>query len=1084
MNLQHAYKREDFIKFVQGLVPGFAVDSRSASATGLQVTEKITYLGESRNFDLSVFEITHASTKDARVKLAMDGFRVMKANAVFRALIIYHSDRSDDWRLSLMTATLAPDQKGRVAQTFSNPRRFSFFLGPNAKTNTPQKFLIKQGSVKDFEDLQKRFSLEVVNKEFYKGISESFTKLVGGTLGAGKNKKTYEPVLRLPSNASKNQNSMEFGVRLIGRIIFCWFLREKKGQNGIALMPRELLSSDAVRQWPGYYHTILEPIFFEVLNKEHRGREEKWVSEPFSYIPYLNGGLFSPQYEDYYDLDRGILVSRHINTLVIPDSWFEEFFNILESYNFTIDENTSFDEELSIDPEMLGRIFENLLAEINPETGESARKSTGSFYTPRTIVDYMVDESLLLFLKQKTGITEDKLRVLISYDLTDDERHTLNDSEKQKVIDALDQLKLLDPACGSGAFPIGALQKIVFILQRVDSDAQLWFAKQIASTAPEIRRVIEREFKHKNFDYIRKLGVIRENIYGIDIQPIAIEISRLRCFLTLVVDERVDDTLENRGIEPLPNLDFKFVAANSLVGLKSEQIITGGLFKDEEGIARLKVLREKFFNATNSERYRLKSEFSEIQKQMLFRMIQMASSDDLTQKLSMWDPFGNKVSTWFDPEWMFGIKDGFDVVIANPPYLQIQKLNEHEKELYMSFSTFTKSGDLYCLFFERSIRILADNGIVTFITSNSWLKTIYGESLRKFLLANSNPSRLINFEDARMFEQAIVETSILISTKSQWNKQLMATTMSGSDAHEQPLDNYIRNNHFVISNLEAGGWIIADKDSSDLKKKAETGSVRLKDFGVVINFGVKTGLNEAFIIRRDKKEELVSKNPKSAEIIKSLLRGRDVHKWAFEFSDVWLINAHNGLRKEKLERVDVVNEYPAIYEHLLEFQSKLEKRTDQGSHWTNLRDCAYLNEFSKEKIIWGELSDRPKFAYDQDGHYAEATLFFMTGPSLKYLLAILNSKISEWYFNQISTSSGMGTNRWKKYKIEQLPIKKISNEDQKPFVELVDKILEVTQDDTDSTTRQSKLQEYEKQIDILAYKLYGLTPDEIKIVES
>jgi len=278
MNLQDTYSRENFLTFTRGFLPGFTVDVRPATATGLQVTESVTYLGESRDLDLSVFELTHASTRDARVKLAMDGFRVMKANSVFRALIVYRSEKSDDWRLSLMTATLSPNEKGKVTQTFSNPRRFSFFLGPNAKVNTPHRFLIKQDAVRDFEDLQKRFSLEVVNKEFYKGISESFTKLVGGTLGAGKNRKTYDPTLQLPSNHSKNQASMEFGVRLIGRIIFCWFLHEKKGQNDIPLMPRELLSSKAVTQDFGYYHSILEPIFFEILNKERRAREEKWTS--------------------------------------------------------------------------------------------------------------------------------------------------------------------------------------------------------------------------------------------------------------------------------------------------------------------------------------------------------------------------------------------------------------------------------------------------------------------------------------------------------------------------------------------------------------------------------------------------------------------------------------------------------------------------------------------------------------------------------------------------------------------------------------------------------------------------------------
>jgi adenine-specific DNA-methyltransferase len=224
-------------------------------------------------------------------------------------------------------------------------------------------------------------------------------------------------------------------------------------------------------------------------------------------IPYLNGGLFSQHEEDYYKLGNGEQSIYH-NTLIVPDTWIMGLFETLETYNFTIDENTSFDEELSIDPEMLGRIFENLLAEINPETGESARKSTGSYYTPRVIVNYMIDESLFLYLKEKTNIEESKLRSLISYDLEDDNINLVSDMEKNKVSQALGSVKILDPACGSGAFPIGALQKIVFILQQIDQDGQLWFKKQIQNTPIELRKVIEREFKEKNFDYIRKLGII------------------------------------------------------------------------------------------------------------------------------------------------------------------------------------------------------------------------------------------------------------------------------------------------------------------------------------------------------------------------------------------------------------------------------------------------------------------------------------------------------------------------------------------------------------------------------------------------
>ncbi|HYT40944.1 MAG TPA: hypothetical protein VEP90_01240, partial [Methylomirabilota bacterium] len=402
----------------------------------------------------------------------------MRSSAIFRALAIFHSPNSDDWRLSLMTATPERTEKGKVALSYSNPKRLSFFLGPNAKVNTPTKFILKRERVINFDDLKSRFSLEVVNKEFYKEISELFTQLVGGSVYKGKHKEDYVPLLKLPDILDKSQTSLEFAVRLIGRVIFCWFLREKKSNQSKSLMPHDLLSLEAVKNNPDYYHKVLEPIFFEVLNKPGKSRKDDFAKEPFSSIPYLNGGLFSPHDDDFFSYNESRQTTNH-NMVVIPDEWIRRFFDVLETYNFTIDENTSFDEELSIDPEMLGRIFENLLAEINPETGESARKSTGSYYTPRVIVNYMVDESLLLYLKSQTQIDEEKLRAAISYDLHDDEENPLTTSERERIINALEKVKILDPACGSGAFPIGALQKIVFILQQTDPEGQLWFKKQI-----------------------------------------------------------------------------------------------------------------------------------------------------------------------------------------------------------------------------------------------------------------------------------------------------------------------------------------------------------------------------------------------------------------------------------------------------------------------------------------------------------------------------------------------------------------------------------------------------------------------------
>lgn len=424
MKLNEPYLRQDFTDFINDFLPDFEKDVRKASFESLGATNKVAYLGKSKKLDLQVFELTHKATSNARVALATDGFRIMKQSASFKALMAYRSDETDDWRLSLMTLTPEPNEKGKVSVKFSNPRRFSFFLGPDAKINTPYNFLVKKGKVADLDDLKSRFSLEVVNKEFFQEIAELYTKLVGGVRGVGKKKHEYKQLIELPSVASGSQTNHEFAVRLIGRIIFCWFLREKKSESGLPLVSKKLLSLGSARDTKEFYHSKLEPLFFEVLNKPVKSRKDKYSKDFYVQIPYLNGGLFSPQNDDYYSFDEGRQAVNH-NTVRIPDKWFVELFEVLERYNFTVDENTSVDIDLSIDPEMLGRIFENLLAEINPETGESARKSTGSYYTPRTIVEYMVDESLYQYLKEKTGIKEGKLRALSSYDLSDDESYPL-----------------------------------------------------------------------------------------------------------------------------------------------------------------------------------------------------------------------------------------------------------------------------------------------------------------------------------------------------------------------------------------------------------------------------------------------------------------------------------------------------------------------------------------------------------------------------------------------------------------------------------------------------------------------------------
>ncbi len=267
MQLDSTYNRNDFLRFLEeSFLTDFKKDVRPASTQVNSSIQKAYSLGRSESLDLQVFEFSFAGSPNKRVTLTKDAFQIMRSSAIFRALAIFHSPDSNDWRLSLMTATPERTEKGKVAISYSNPKRLSFFLGPNAKINTPTKFLLKRANVLDFDDLKSRFSIEVVNREFYTAISDLFTQLVGGSMNRGKNREDYEALLKLPDIRDKSQVSLEFAVRLIGRVIFCWFLREKKSDRGNSLMPNGLVSHKAVKNNPDYYHKILEPIFFEVLN--------------------------------------------------------------------------------------------------------------------------------------------------------------------------------------------------------------------------------------------------------------------------------------------------------------------------------------------------------------------------------------------------------------------------------------------------------------------------------------------------------------------------------------------------------------------------------------------------------------------------------------------------------------------------------------------------------------------------------------------------------------------------------------------------------------------------------------------------
>lgn len=419
---------------------------------------------------------------------------------------------------------------------------------------------------------------------------------------------------------------------------------------------------------------------------------------------------------------------------------------------------------------------------------------------------------------------------------------------------------------------------------------------------------------------------------------------------------------------------------------------------------------------------------------------------------------------------------GFDLVIGNPPYILISRIN-YNSVLKNEYQTYEQTGDIYLLFFELGLKLSKEKGIINFITSNKWLKSNYGKKFRKFIIQNSNPIQLIDFNGNKLFESASVDAAIFSFSKQiNDNYSLRATQFPTLKDLENMFVSYIESNEIELTNVSEEGWIIGSNQEYELKLKIENKGIALKDWGIEINRGIISGFSEAFIINEEKKNELIKKSKKNAEIIKPLLRGRNIRKYQSVYENLYLIHTHNGIKEKKIKPIDVKKDYPTIYQYLVTFQKELENRQDKGYNWANLRNCVYFDQLDQPKIIYPDIAKGLNFVLDETGYFINNTAYFLNTGS-KYLLAILNSKIIAFYYNAIAIQLGSSANRAFTIYIEQLPIPKISEKDQKPFIKLVDQILSKKQKAEDTTV-------LETQIDNLVYQLYDLTAEEINIVEG
>ncbi len=969
---------------------------------------------------------------------------------------------------------------------------------------------------------QKTLDTKELNKRFY---SELFNWYLWAVRS-----------VNFPNDVNDDKDDMVYNsesvIRLLTRLIFVWFIKEKN------LVPNSLFEQKKLKdilkgfqphsmESSVYYRAILQNLFFATLNtpmdkditEENKDEKRRFINtlpksgndqyldqtkyryqnhftkpekalELFSTIPFLNGGLF--ECLDFIEINKETgrpkemrydgFSSTEKRQAFVPDKLFfadefmldlnaeygtkgkrykvEGLINILDSYKFTITENTPLEEEIALDPELLGKVFENLLASYNPETQTTARKQTGSFYTPREIVNYMVDESLIAYFKQKLGSSaeiETKLRDLFSHAIDLPE---FTEKETDQFIKAISEAKILDPACGSGAFPMGVLHRLVDLLNKLDPENKRWNELQIQRAIDETAGVyregnnseerklrldeIEKAFDlSMNYpDYARKLFLIENCIYGVDIQQIAIQISKLRFFIALIVDQKVNDTKPNRNILSMPNLETKFVAANTLIGLDKPQQMTlmaGDVERLEKELASIR--HKIFFTRKYSAKKVLKKQEKAKREELQKALENSGYTKNVAGQMAGWNPFDPMQSAkFFDPETMFGFKEGFNIVIGNPPYIFTRDAdfsNDFKEYIAKKYFSLLASSDkktkanqsgkinLFALFILRGLFESQKNGALTYIVPNNLLRTTTYDLVRKYLLDNSIIEELVDLGSG-VFDNVTASTIIFrISNNRNTNNHKIKII---TDIIK------IENQEFSISNIEQSQFLrnvsyafnlFADKKTNILLNKISSEKKYLGQFCVDIIEGI--------VAHKHLISETSSKNSFP------LLEGKTIKKYGLHPLKKFI-----NWNTQEIHRTRP--------DYLWNSQKKIIiQRISGGSNpLTATIDTEKYKTFASINNLL--LKDDFKNQYE-------------------FILALINSKIINWFYaNSFSNNSELTVNISKTY-LEKLPIIDFNKDQNESIKKIVDFVLLLKRKNTDAIF-------FERLIDAMVYELY--LPDEIK----
>jgi hypothetical protein len=1108
---------------------------------------------EGETLALAVIEISARDTVELlrnRVGIRNFAARLLAPGTADGLLIATIQPGNDSWRFTFVHRETRFTEDGDLERIETPTRRFTYVLGPDESCRTPDsrfQLLARHRGATTLAQVLDAFSVEKLSDEFFTTYKEHYKQFCAHLIE--NTNLAHVLGIELTGLEGKERDRAlkplrDFVKKLLGRLVFLHFI-QKKGWLGCPVlsgaaatlpqesMPwvdgrpdflREMFQSAPPAEQASFHSSRLVPLFFQTLNAP--GREGLVFAITGNRVPYLNGGLFEPDFPGVEGVD-------------FPAPLFAALLEFFRQYHFTIDENDPEDHEIGIDPEMLGRIFENLLED---------NKDKGAYYTPKPVVQYMCQQSLIHALTGRyAGDVDAPAEIERLVRLKEPLNAMANSWLARHATDLsahLDDLRICDPAIGSGAFPIGLLQEIYWTKLTLNPSLDRAHAKR---------------------------GIIQHCIHGVDLDAGAVEIARLRFWLALIVDESVPT--------PLPNLDYQIMQGNSLLesfeGERLDQLAepvraagrqrlgSDVMELDLGGSAAPGELTVTIFTPAQHNFSELREEYyachDPAEKAALRARIDAAvlqaidarftlRREELVTSLRVIDAMaerkhlrgGDKKLATMQAEldalagkstrlrtllenprserpfflwhlWFRQIladapegRGGFDIVIANPPYVRHESISDWKTDFQRDYEAFDSTADLYVYFMEAGVRLLRDGGILNFITSNSFLRTGYGKPLRQVLKKHSAILSIVDFGGVPVFDSA-KDTYVCIPLIAKSLKQERVAVCQIPSFGIQDLSAHVAANRFTIPHerLTDEAWSLKPEAQANLFEKITNAGKPLGDYVErKLFYGIKTGLNEAFELTASQQAAIMAKSPASSVLIKPFLGGQDIRRYYIEDNQRFLIVIPCGWTRKQLANGSngestfteqqafdwLSHEHPLIAQHLQKFLVPLKKRQDQGNYWWELRACDYYDHLDAPKIIFPDICKAPRFALDRTGIYLSNTAYCLGSDSL-YLLGILNSSLFWYAIANISIPFGVRAGQYR-YRLiyqymEKVPIRVIdfsnpADKDAHDAIEtLVDSILTAKRAGDEATVK-----ELEGRIDRHVFRLYGLTPEEIALVRG